>query len=161
MPYILPDRPRLASLAIVPGTASPPVPAQPRRWYRHSLAAGSGMVSPPAGFPCYGAAVATQRLRDERLAWLAVRDELNKRVYRRQLVATVFTLGMMPGLTRSWASRRMTRYGITADQLATHLSHGERQVLRASGQAPDWFLPAVLRGRRDRPTADLGPVQRS
>ena len=94
--------------------------------------------------------MATRRLRDERLAWLAVRDELNKRVDRRRMVATLFTLGMLPGATRSWAIRRLTKYGIVVDQLATRLSDAERQVLRDSRQVPDWFLPAVLRGRPDQ-----------
>jgi hypothetical protein len=89
--------------------------------------------------------VAPRKYRDERLAWLAVRDELSKRVHRRRMWDTVFTLGLAPEITRSWESERLSRYSLKVDRLAQKLNQDERRVLRETGQAPAWFLIAVLR----------------
>jgi hypothetical protein len=89
--------------------------------------------------------VAPRKLRDERLAWLAVRDELTRRVRRRRMWDTFISLGMAPAATREWESQRLGRYALKVDRLARDLSESERRVLRETGQAPAWFLPAVLR----------------
>jgi hypothetical protein len=100
---------------------------------------------------------------DERLAWLAVRDELareSRRLGLRGWLLAVLTGGggALPSASASRAgptvgrarwrertSERMGDYALAVDDVAQRLSDEERRVLRASGQVPDWFLDAVHR----------------
>jgi hypothetical protein len=101
------------------------------------------------------------RLRDERLAWLAIEDQL-KRASRRGPFGPLLTLlgsaGGMGwsysngrvtthtggGIGRSIGSGRMVRYSIACDEQAKRLTAEERQILRTRGHVPPWFLDTVL-----------------
>jgi hypothetical protein len=101
---------------------------------------------------------------DERLAWLAVRDELERESRRLGLRGWLLAVltgggGGLPSASASRAgptvgrarwrertSERMGDYALAVDDVAQQLSDDERRVLRATGQVPDWFLEAV----RDR-----------
>jgi hypothetical protein len=89
--------------------------------------------------------VVPRKQRDERLAWLAVRDELTRRVHRRRMWDTLISLGLAPAATREWERERLSRYSLVVDGLAQKLSEEERRVLRETGRPPAWFLKAVLR----------------
>ncbi|HEX6501379.1 MAG TPA: hypothetical protein VF054_20465 [Micromonosporaceae bacterium] len=95
------------------------------------------------------------RLRDERLAWLAVRDELNRRARRGPKAAIMRLLGAMPlgGTVRDVDEDRRTgvmmRYSLAVQDVAQLLRPEEREVLRESGQVPPWFLEAVTRRYRE------------
>lgn len=103
----------------------------------------------------------TPRLRDERLAWLAVRDQLERRSRRGVFGILMRFLGArrrlsaarFAGLSTAWVaeeqrkehlSARMMRYSIVVDRLARQLSAEDRQMLRDTGAVPEWFLPRVL-----------------
>ncbi len=96
------------------------------------------------------AAVKTPRLRDERICWLSVRDELQRRARRRRMWQTVLTVGLAPRQVRAWEQRRMSRFALVVDRLAGRLTDAERQALRTGRQVPEWFLPAVLETSRQR-----------
>lgn len=89
------------------------------------------------------------KVRDERLAWLAVRDQLNRRSRRRSVLGrllgnlTPTGTGFGTDLTRGSVKSRMMRYSFAVEDVAQRLSPQERQVLRATGEVPDWFLDAV------------------
>jgi len=86
-------------------------------------------------------------LSDERLCWLAVRDELDRRSRSSGKVFLVRLLTRSPrgGPTVSGdvISDQMREYAFAVDDLAAELNPAERQVLRATGQVPAWFLPSV------------------
>ena len=101
----------------------------------------------------------TPDLRDDRLAWLAVRDELRNRSRRGLGQLLLRLLGALPASSvvmsrANWMSEpvdareqrdsRMIRYAIAVDTVASHLSDEERAILRADGTVPAWFLPRVL-----------------
>jgi len=102
------------------------------------------------------------KVRDERLAWLAVRDELARRSRRRPLTFLRRILGNLAPTSKGFgqdatapvAGRRMRRWSVAVFDVAQRLNPGEREVLRATGRVPDWFLDAVrqryrqLRGGR-------------
>lgn len=106
--------------------------------------------------------MAQAKVRDERLAWLAVRDELARRSRNRPLtfVRRIFgnlaptTKGFGHDTTAPVTSRRMRRWSVAVHEVAQRLDAGEREVLRATGRVPDWFLDAIgeryrqLRGGR-------------
>jgi hypothetical protein len=89
------------------------------------------------------------RARDERLAWLAVREQLIRRSRRRSFLRRVLgnmlptAHGLGSDLTRSAIKGRMMRYSFAVDDVAQRLRPEEREVLRATGQLPDWFMDAV------------------
>ncbi len=108
----------------------------------------------------------TRKLRDERLAWLAVRDELRHRGTNNPVKALIRVLAA----ARPQAKMRrdgtavaglrgtegidvvrgpMMRYAYAVDDVAKRLSDEERRVLRETGAVPDWFLPAVHRRSRE------------
>ncbi|GAA5184696.1 hypothetical protein GCM10023322_26740 [Rugosimonospora acidiphila] len=106
------------------------------------------------------------RVRDERLCWLAVRDQLDRRSRRRSLLGRLvgnFTptgRGLGVDLTRGSVKGRMMRYSFAVEDVAQRLTPEERQVLRSTGQVPDWFLNAVERRfheLRRRPRRDATP----
>ena len=92
------------------------------------------------------------RLRDERLCWLAVEDELHRRAKR----GTGFFIGLSSLLrsrqvsfgaddtARGFASGKMRKYAVAVDTVAMRLNSQEREVLRATGEVPEWFLAEVL-----------------
>jgi hypothetical protein len=104
------------------------------------------------------------KVRDERLAWLAVRDRLARRSQRLGVmgwVAMVSTFGFAKHGTRQVPANRMKAYSVAVDRAAEFLTPEERAVLRSAGTVPTWFLPEVERlaraVRRGRPV----PAQRS
>ena len=106
--------------------------------------------------------MAPRKVRDERLAWLAVRDELARRSRNRPLTFLRRIFGNLAPTTKGFgqdttapvAGRRMRRWSVAVFDVAQRLDAGEREVLRATGRVPDWFLGAVrqryrqLRGGR-------------
>jgi len=93
----------------------------------------------------------TPKLRDERLCWLAVEDKLHRRAKR----GTAFLIGFSNGarrgaslsnqnVARGFASAKLRKYAIAVDSVSNRLNPQEREVLRATGQVPEWFLAAVL-----------------
>jgi hypothetical protein len=88
-------------------------------------------------------------MRDERLCWLAVRDQLARRVSRRPKVMVTYLLGYLMNAERHEAEERgLAAYSFAVNDAAAKLSPEERQVLRTSGEVPDWFLGEVERLRR-------------
>ena len=105
------------------------------------------------------------RLRDERLAWLAVRDELVRAERRRirsriaaflggrNLAAARERIAGPRGRSRReqavgdvevpMSSTYMVRSSLAVEEVAGRLSDRERATLRATGQVPDWFLGEV------------------
>ncbi len=92
------------------------------------------------------------RLTDERLCWLAVRDELDRRT-RSGLAMTMLRLfasnscraGVTPvrSVSGDMISERLMDYAFAVDELAASLDVEERATLRATGEVPAWFLPRV------------------
>jgi hypothetical protein len=93
-------------------------------------------------------------LQDERLAWLAIRDELRQMCTKLPGLKLIRIFG---GLNRSQTShlarramsddladRQMTKYALAADELVRKFTHEERHVLRETGQVPQWYIPTVL-----------------
>ncbi len=118
--------------------------------------------------------MAQQRMSDERLCWLAVRDELRRRSWRQPALLIVAALVLLPllgylaashagvffgGLLAVVAvffilrranrqlSNHMTSYSIPVHDTVTELSPAERQHLQETGEVPDWFLQRVLKRR--------------
>ncbi len=102
-----------------------------------------------------------QRLRDERLAWLAARAEAQRRSRPWWLTVLRLGAGARPsahGFRRDNANRlgshRLQCYGSAVDQLSRSLSAAERVTLRATGELPPWFwadLDEVAKAHRRRP----------
>ena len=107
----------------------------------------------------------TERLRDEQLAWLAVRDGLLRHDRRRitsrvsafldrrnRRAARERVTGRRSGqrddsglgdVTVPPSSTYMIRSSLAVDEVSRRLSDSERARLRATGEVPDWFLPEV------------------
>lgn len=107
--------------------------------------------------------VTVPKLRDDRLCWLAVRDQLHRRARRNPVMFLAYVVGRHPryigtnaagerlvsnafgqGASQDIARGKMQRYAIAAYEVSARLNPDERQALRATGQVPTWFLPAVL-----------------
>ena len=95
------------------------------------------------------------RLRDEQLAFNAIRDELHKRSRRgfHALLALVpgggaprvnRTTGRVNNVQQGASQGKMAIYSIAAGEVARTLNDEERAVLRATGGVPAWFLPKVI-----------------
>jgi hypothetical protein len=90
-------------------------------------------------------------LTDERLCWLAVRDELNRKarggsaMFLRIFGASRGRRAMAAArdATGDIVSNRLRHYAVAVDELAEQLSPEERQTLRMTGQVPAWFLGRV------------------
>jgi hypothetical protein len=103
---------------------------------------------------------------DERLAFLAARASLARRANpwwmslvriievggprgTRGMSASPSRGGFSTGytsrrtLTSEYVGHRMAYYVVACDDLAGKLSAEERRALRATGELPEWFLPAV------------------
>jgi hypothetical protein len=118
---------------------------------------------------------AGERLSDDRLAWLAVRDRLDQERYRLTWIWIVLTLAGPPVVgyfafgshgaylgfgfgaiacvavaktLRSQRGQRMKEYGVAVDEVMRELTPPDRQHLRATGQVPPWFLDRVLAARK-------------
>jgi hypothetical protein len=112
----------------------------------------------------------TERLRDEQLAWLAVRDGL-LRHDRRRITSRVGAF--LDRRNRRAARERVTggppdqrddsglgdievvpsstymiRSSLAVDEVSRRLSDAERATLRTTGAVPDWFLPEVTKVAR-------------
>jgi hypothetical protein len=96
-------------------------------------------------------------LSDERLCWLAVKPQLDKKAGKLGLSGWLSALagGRAAGrggaaaarlggdLGRDKRSDKLGDYAIAVDEAAQRLSREERTRLRATGQVPDWFLAEV------------------
>jgi hypothetical protein len=98
--------------------------------------------------------VAEVSLQDERLAWLAIRDELRETCTQLPGLRLIRIFG---GLNRSHTSHlarralsedlaelQMTKYALAADDLVRRFTHEERQLLRETGRVPEWYFSTVL-----------------
>jgi hypothetical protein len=106
----------------------------------------------------------TQRLSDDRLAWLAMRDYCQKQARRQGPFGWLLTLfaGRSTGgvvrssgtdltvvsnsgrdLRREIRGERMMDYSLAVDSCAQRLTAEERVALRSAGQLPEWFVTAV------------------
>jgi hypothetical protein len=104
--------------------------------------------------------VSGERLSDERLCWLAVRERLwrgsdasNARTGFGEVLSSVTRLLrhiVAPEEAKDMSSDRMARMSLVVDDLVARLSPAERQVLRQTGAVPDWFLPTVETTYKER-----------
>jgi hypothetical protein len=104
------------------------------------------------------------QVNDDRLCWLAVREQLNRRAGRPGLRGWFAALagGSMRGTTgsrrlgtgasqlggdvrREARSDAMADFAFAVDEAAGDLSAEERRHLRATGEVPEWFLGEVER----------------
>jgi hypothetical protein len=97
------------------------------------------------------------QLTDERLAWLAVRDDLSRLARRGSLIHRVRdALGARQTLvrrdgtvldtgssSRRHTSAKMSAYAVAVDEMTQELTADDRRVLRTTGALPEWFLPKV------------------
>ncbi|QKW21545.1 hypothetical protein HUT16_23005 [Kitasatospora sp. NA04385] len=97
-------------------------------------------------------------LPDERLCWLAVREQLGRRAAGPGAFGWLTALfayksgrfgrqaaGLAGDLRRDRASGRLHAYAFAVDTAAEKLTAGERAHLRATGEVPDGFLAEVER----------------
>jgi hypothetical protein len=116
-----------------------------------------------------------ERLSEDRLAWLAVRDRLERERYRLTWVWVLIALLAPPVLGyllkglggafwgfavgasasvamgktfRSQRGQRMKEYAVAVDEAMRELTVEDRAHLRATGQVPEWFLGRVLTARK-------------
>jgi cell division inhibitor SulA len=97
--------------------------------------------------------MAPEKLTDERLCWLAVREDLARKANNGPGITLIKILtarsrgrGRAGRSTASeLVSDRMTRYAVAVDELAGKLSREERATLRTAGTVPAWFLGEVER----------------
>ncbi|MEU0555291.1 ElyC/SanA/YdcF family protein [Dactylosporangium sp. NPDC006015] len=103
------------------------------------------------------------KLRDERVAWLAVQDQLRRRSRRLGpwgWLLTIATLGAWAVLrSQGRGSARMAAYSLAVDHVTGYLDDDERETLRTHGTVPPWFLFEVERARwaaRDKQSLPAG-----
>ncbi|MFD0529595.1 hypothetical protein ACFQ1I_26505 [Kitasatospora arboriphila] len=97
---------------------------------------------------------------DERLCWLAVREQVGKKARKPGLLGWLQVLGTIMGggqgariggdMRREAAASKMTHYTFAVDDAARALTAEERQHLRSTGEVPDWFLADVERRAAER-----------
>jgi hypothetical protein len=94
--------------------------------------------------------VTVPQLSDERLAWLAVRDDLRNRSKSGSYLVIILRFLLLrppprddPG--QDATSKQMRRYAIVVDDLSRRLSKEDLATLRATGRVPEWFLPLVIK----------------
>ncbi|MGI5181395.1 SanA/YdcF family protein [Dactylosporangium sp. CA-152071] len=103
------------------------------------------------------------KLRDERVAWLAVQDHLRRRSRRLGpwgWLLTIATLGAWAVLrSQGRGAARMAAYSLAVDHVTGYLDDDERETLRTHGTVPPWFLFEVERARwaaRDKQSLPAG-----
>jgi hypothetical protein len=86
------------------------------------------------------------QLTDERLCWLAVRDQLRDHSERKSSggLFALMPLGRAARI-REKADEMMHEYAFAVDDASRQLKPEERQVLRQTGQVPGWFMSDVQR----------------
>ncbi|GLW69156.1 hypothetical protein Kpho02_14550 [Kitasatospora phosalacinea] len=102
-------------------------------------------------------------LPDERLCWLAVREQLGRKAARPGVFGWLSALlafkggplgrqsaGLAGDLRRDLASGRLHEYAFAVDGAAETLTAAERAHLRATGEVPDGFLAEVERRVAER-----------
>ena len=96
------------------------------------------------------------RFTDERLAWLAVRDQLSRKAGRARLLSRLLggrgaryrkdgVLLDSGGRDNEIIGEKMRDYALAVDDVAQRLTSDERRILRATGKVPEWFLDDVER----------------
>ncbi|QMU75512.1 hypothetical protein GXW83_06905 [Streptacidiphilus sp. PB12-B1b] len=97
------------------------------------------------------------KVSDERLCWLAVRDQLNKKANKLGPLGWLTALagagnrggqrasGLGGDMRREGRADTMDDYAFAVDDAAGKLSAEERAHLRATGELPEWFLGEVER----------------
>jgi hypothetical protein len=87
------------------------------------------------------------RLTDERLAWLAVRDQVQRETAPSTLMRILGAMTSSRGSheARELAGDKRSAYAFAVDDLARELKPEERRILRETGMIPVWFLPEVRR----------------
>jgi hypothetical protein len=93
-------------------------------------------------------------LQDERLAWLAVRDDLRARAIRTRgtgLMRFVRGIGRstdgyrtVQGVRNDLIETKMTKYALAAEALIEKFTVEEVFMLRAVGRVPEWYLDAIV-----------------
>jgi len=87
----------------------------------------------------------TYRLTDERLCWLAIRDEIEKKT-RPSLLMRILSAGSSRyghDEARGHQRDHMGAYAEAVYDAARDLSADDRKMLRRNGAVPDWFLARV------------------
>ncbi|MET7420518.1 ElyC/SanA/YdcF family protein [Dactylosporangium sp. NPDC005555] len=104
------------------------------------------------------------KLRDERVAWLAVQDRLRRRSRRLGplgWLVTIATLGAWVLLrSRGGAAARMAAYSEAVDHVTGYLGEDDREKLRADRTVPPWFVFEVERARRAARWRERLPAKR-
>jgi hypothetical protein len=87
------------------------------------------------------------RLTDERLAWLAVRDQIQRETAPSIIMRIVgaMTFSRDAREARELAGDKRSAYAFAVDDVARELQPEERRILREAGMIPAWFLPEVRR----------------
>lgn len=91
------------------------------------------------------------KVRDERLAWLAVEPTLKRRANRIRPIDAVglfLTVGMLSHRRRNRPRSRLQVYSVAVDHACGWLDETERATLRTERTVPPWFLPEVERVAR-------------
>ncbi len=92
--------------------------------------------------------MATPQLTDERLAWLAVRDEVQELCKPAAVVRILRVIirrrAVDRGIQNEITDDKMRVYAIAVDELSRRLTREDRLVLRSTGKVPEWFMPTVI-----------------
>jgi vancomycin permeability regulator SanA len=92
------------------------------------------------------------KVTDDRAAWLAVHDRLQRRSRRLGplgWLVTIATFGAWAALrSRERGAARMAAYSLAVDHVTGYLDDEERQALRVHRKLPPWFVFEVERARR-------------
>ena len=92
-------------------------------------------------------------VNDDRLCWLAVRDQIDRKARKLGLFGWLTVTGsggrsgaaLGGGLRNERRADSLADYAFAVDALANTLSTEERTHLHATGEVPAWFLPEVER----------------
>jgi len=85
-------------------------------------------------------------MRDERLCWIVVHDQLVRRSRKFGVmgwVAMICTFGLAIHRAKKIRRNRMALYSLAVDRAAGRLNADERAVLRSDRRVPDWFMGEV------------------
>jgi hypothetical protein len=85
-------------------------------------------------------------MRDERLCWVVVHDQLERRARRFGVmgwIGMIFTFGLGIHQVKKVRRNRMALYSLAVDRAAGNLNPQERTVLRSERRVPDWFMGEV------------------